>query len=465
MYFLVDSLLVTGGLYSDYYSRVPNITNGKNFREILTEVQYYELPSYIEKTICNVNKQGTFDRLMKNIPEDIQEEFIEAAILAEKSNIKDSTIRNMVLAYFAGYIHEIEGKFISTKLDDTRCLYNDNDNIWKNCDEDYEKLIEKEKTIKQEELHENEWGYYGKYNPETGVFAIVDVHSEKSSMAKKSRKITDKKEELKSKDHRSIYTGKNCEKGWGVPELLKIVKNLSLDYPEDFKRGESDEKLRLLIKANKQLSKVYDNTMIESLSNDEMRRLLYYISIKGSKIVNICKKIREWFSSRNMIITDTETGTTGGHTKGVKKTDKKSEFTIIKIIPSQDPDKFENNMKDINKLFSDFTGNKKTKFILEEDEKNKKWILVFLRKKIVSLVSIDSKNIISKIYVREMFVKKGIAKEIIRFSLEEECEQGNPIINIDNHLENYTKIVEQCKTYGFKLISNNGDNTVMKLEC
>ena len=91
MYFLVNNLSITDDSFSDYYTRLPNIINNKTFSDILYDVQIENLPLFI-KMLCKITNKNQFMKLIKAIPEEVQEMFIEAAVRAEEKNIQTGKI-------------------------------------------------------------------------------------------------------------------------------------------------------------------------------------------------------------------------------------------------------------------------------------------------------------------------------------------------------------------------------------
>lgn len=268
IYFLVDNLSISDDSFSDYYNKIPNIVIGKTFNETLFDIQLEIMPSFID-TLCKVTKQSYFNRLIRSVPEEIKELLIEAAIFAKLKNVnKNITTRDFIIDYFTSYIFDIEDTLVSSRRkeenDQLRCLNKKAKNIedWADCPPKFDRIIEKQMADIKDTLETNPWGYYGKYNPETGVFNIVNVKSQlEKSNAKKDEMIAnldalvasgDITEEEKQqaldedlqKDFRDVFPGKNCKAGWSVPELSSLaIKILKIPIPPDYKDKEKREKL------------------------------------------------------------------------------------------------------------------------------------------------------------------------------------------------------------------------------
>jgi hypothetical protein len=255
IYFLVDSLTISSDPYSDYYTRVPNILIDKKYEEILEKYKLGLLPNFIDK-MCNSTDQ-LFLRLLNILPLDIQEMFIEIAVLSldNPGTAIQKRNRKLIFNYYANYIHKIGETYISTRDEDNfRCL-DSKEKRWGECTSEQENLLEEKLQIRKSQLENNKWGYYAKYNPEgkngKPIFSIVDLQAEKKKFENTRLKKEEKYQKLvkegkmtpeemnkllEDTDYRNKYPGMNCRQGWGVSRLLRIgLKSLKLPYPQDFK--------------------------------------------------------------------------------------------------------------------------------------------------------------------------------------------------------------------------------------
>ena len=314
VYFLVNSLSIRHDSFSEYYSRVPNIVNDKMFSDILYDIQVELLPNYI-KMLCSLTNASTFAKLIKSIPEEVQEMFIEAAITAEKQKIGTNQItRKLILEYFTNYIHQFDNVWVSSRLRDKdilRCLEKDE---WEDCANEYGDKLEQRKVQRKHGLETNPWGYYGKYNPETKTFSIVNVvaqlekHKKSredklaklNNLVKKGVMTEDERDtEIEKIDYRNEFSGLRCT-SWSVQSLLNIgIRILKLDYPASFKSNESDSGLRKLVRKNKNLTIMYTENDIQKLTNDQLRRALFYVS-QTSKRKHLCTEIEKWMKKNSM---------------------------------------------------------------------------------------------------------------------------------------------------------------------
>lgn len=538
IYFLVNSLSITDESFSDYYTTVPNVVNGKTFNELFFDIQIELLPSFIKK-MCKVKKSGKFAKLIKSVPDEIQEMFIEAAVSAKIQDIDtNQIIRKLILNYFTNYIHQFEDSWVSNRLRDQdilRCLESDSDS-WKDCPSKYEDMIETRLETRKDSLETNPWGYYGKYNPETGVFSIVNVKAQLEKFNKNRAKeverlnkliatgeLTEEErdkilEEEWQQDFRDVFPGLNCRAGWGVSKLSKIaIKSLKIPIPSSYKKKEKRENLlkilnkyidsiaekdyaktrRSSIKAtNSKISSKEMNTIISKewekmsekdkkpyyvhenqlytkeeineLSDDDIRRAIYFTHDKKAKSINgLCTEIEAWFRSKKwkgfeMLIPDKEAGTAGGHIKKTKETKKtRRVLRIEKVVPRDDQEKFKNYTKNIEKLMFECFKVKKYR----PDIDDKKWIFVFSRKKMVALLTVDQKNDISNVCVAKNYRVMGIAKQAINHALKDICSRNNPRLLVDNRSKTYNKLIKLYKSYGFTVIKDDGKYTTMEFKC
>jgi ribosomal protein S18 acetylase RimI-like enzyme/superfamily II DNA or RNA helicase len=492
IYFLVNSLSISDDSFSDYYTRIPNIVNDKTFQEILYNVQIENLPKFV-KMICKVTKQDIFTKLIRTLPDEVQELFIEAAIEAKDKNISENQItRKLVLDYFLNYIHKIKDTWVSNRLNDEeilRCYKNGN---WTDCDTKYGDLIEEKIETRKSTLEQNPWGYYGQYNPETGVFSMVNIITQKEKQKELKEKETKKLSDLVEKGKisqeqmdqdlesfiagREIYPGRNCKQGWGVYVLMKMaIRTLKLDYPDSFKKTESELKMRKLVKDDKYLGKgnkkekpIYNTEEIQELSNDDLRRALYWSTRRtGGYITNLCQGMEEWFRTTkweglDMLIPDKQAGTAGGHKKIVTKPlAKKQDLRIEKVIPEKNQDKFKTYFKDIQNLMNECFNVKK--YVPDIDDKI--WVMVFSRKKLVGFLAIDNKNIIWNVCVATNYRRRGIAQQAIQIAVSDVCPKKSPRLLLDNRGKNHKKLLKLYTEYGFTLVKNDGKITTMEFKC
>jgi len=112
---------------------------------------------------------------------------------------------------------------------------------------------------------------------------------------------------------------------------------------------------------------------------------------------------------------------------------------------------------DVKKLL-----NKKYKQYKQLDD-NKKWVFIFLNKKIIGLVIMENKTIIY-ISIKNQIVKKELAVEAIKsFICSEYKDNEYPRIVIDTTQET-DRLIEIYTSYGFQLMPSK-EKTIMEFKC
>jgi len=290
IFFLVDSLSVIGNFPSVYYTKKPNVKDNHTFGTIIEEMYFEKLP-YIVKETCASETLEQFRGNMSQLPVEIQETFLESAILARKLNNNVNTqVREFILEYFKTYFGEIDNTWVSWLLfeyDNTlRCL--GDDDIWIECDDTYIELMEVQRDKIKNNLENNKYGYYGLVNKETNTFCIRDVTSP-----------------VKAQDKRKKRTGKRCA-NWDRKSLTRIMVDVvKAPQPDGFREGDTADMLWPLVKANKYLKTLYTDNRKEQLTLDDLKRGIYWSS---QRVKPTCKELRAWFSENGLVIDDPTCG-------------------------------------------------------------------------------------------------------------------------------------------------------------
>lgn len=494
IYFLVTNITMNYDIFSSYYSHFPNIINKNTFNMIVNDITNDNIDNIINK-ICKIKNKSDFSKLIKSMSEEVQELFIESAIESKVKNITVITdIRKLVLEYFSGYINNIKDIWMSTLLKDSGILrcYNKNTDTWDVCTTEYENMFTEYNKNLKNILEDNKWGYYGKFNPETNVFSIVNISAQKEAIEKdykknlnklekllKSGKITEDelKEEMKAyeKDYRRIFPGKNCMAGWSIADLLKIIiKDLQIEIPDIFMKNVNEKTLRKLVLGNKYIGDsdknkhLYSKNDVNNLSVNDLRRILYWSDKNhGGNKKDLCKSIKNWFENTkwkgvSMLIPDKEVGITGGHTKKlVKKQDKKITVHTKIVKPSTDNKFFKDNIKEIRKIYKDCKGIDRYKPEIDD----KIWVFIFSRKKMIGFIIIKKSNIIHDICILSTYTRRKLSKLAIEDSLKSISNNSKSyIINVVNASKNYNKFIKTLNKYGFDVVKDDGKNTILKFK-
>ena len=303
IFYIVDSLSVIGTLLSDYYTQFPNITQNKTFSQILQPIYYSTLPGIVEE-VCQSTDIQTTRRLLLKLPPVINEEFLEAALLADKKKIKKNIPqRELILENFSNYYKDFDGTIVSWYLyqneDILRCLKG---NTWKNCSDDYIARVENLKQEKQQDMEQNPYGYYGQINPTNDNFCIRDV----------SQDIPDKKHKRTS--------GKMCATWTAGPLYDLAINKLNMPLPEqkvfmDYltKMVKKNRKIRMpsdinnkkelwnIVKELKVINTMYTENSLKKLSVNDIHRVIYWGSMQKKPL---CEFIKQWFDSKGLLVED-----------------------------------------------------------------------------------------------------------------------------------------------------------------
>lgn len=462
MYFLVNNLSVTSSFFSVHYTKFPYISAGMLYSEVKERLESNIIPELVNK-LCDTQDEKEFNKLIKLLPEEIQEFLIEASLVAEDKNLKKGkTFRKNITKFFKGYIKNFDDTWVSTYLKDgtqvLRCLeVGKNMEQWKNCDEEFNKKLTKhEETLKTEKRNNNPYGIVGLFNPINGAFCIVDYKKEdeikNEAVKKRTKSIEDK---------RIVHSGKVCGAGgWKLPELMTIaIKRLKLPAPPDFFKGFSREKMLSKIKSESKLSEIFTDSELKKANEDTLRRALYWGLTKREKgnrgIKPICEALKKWFESKGLLEVDDQCGVQGK--KKIDKTTKsnKKSYRIAEFIASKD-EEFKEYIKELAKIAGDFFGDKNYRI----DMNNDTWIVIFLRKKIVGAVVLTSKKI-KNIFIAKNYRRQGIPQDALSQTFEK-YEQIEPNISLENNNKNIDKNIKMFIKFGFKITKSDDKYTYMQ---
>ena len=238
----------------------------------------------IEKLIISTND---IERryILKNLPLNIQQMFLESAIIANKKQIQvNKNFRDFILSYFKEFINEIDGITVSTLGDTMKCLSSNYE--WNDCSDDVKEYMLRAKSEIEEKLLNNEYGYYGIYIKSSNKFLIRDVSN---------------KEIVEAEDTREKTRGKAC-KSWKRNELLKVALKLKLDVND--LQLKKMKKQQLISYANggkikKKLEKIFDLSTLDEYSEDDIRRIIHYgqMPVKG-----LCQNIYNFFEMNELLV-------------------------------------------------------------------------------------------------------------------------------------------------------------------
>ena len=466
-YFLVNSMSVESDFYTEYYNKFPNIQSDNTFETTTSKIYSTSLPKVISEICKNVESKD-FAKLVKSLPIDIQELFIENSITAYNQGI-DSAMRDKIMELFKSYIRKIGDTWVSTFLAShgkqrLRC---NKKNLWKDCGDKYTNLIkeqDEEKQVRQRE--DNPYGIMGKYNPENGSFCIVDFRKERDAI----QKIATIRPNSAEDDKRLKVSGRVCAT-IKVQELIRIGAGvLKIPPPKGFRAGENRNKLlqRLNDGSKYNLSEIFTEEEFKQASDDDLRRMIYWSSakdeggIRGGK--SMCLVIKNWFEENGLLEIDNQCGVQGKNKKdkSIDVKDKEQVFRLEVFIPTEQGELFKAHFNDISRLMSDCYNVKKFKPDLNDDL----WIIAFSKKKMVGFVTLGRNDVITNVCIAKNYRRSNIPISAMDQINKYICTlRKAPVIIVDNLLNDYKRLVRMYESFGFEVQQRNDKTTIMIHKC
>jgi len=333
IYFLIDTLSIKARVTSEYYTEYPVIKEIDIFNDIIRPIYYETLPNTIEE-LCKITTQEQLRNYLLRLPKDVIQILLEACITSKETQGTNAPpMRDLILDFYKQSYHKLEQDNIWVILlnkDNLRCYKAGEEfQSWSDCPQDIIDKMKNELKKEQENLENNPYGYYGKYNPEIDKFCIKEVT--KDDIGEDARKKT---------------PGKVCTIWTPISTLFDlVVHKLKLPVPSDdevkayFKTLSKQKKIitdltnRTIlwetIKKYPTIAKMYTNVDptinpprenskdtktndMKHLTTSEMIRILYW-STRQKK--DLCVYIKDWFEQHNLLIQDDECGKRGKHKK------------------------------------------------------------------------------------------------------------------------------------------------------
>lgn len=443
-YFLVDNITNDNNLFLEYYSKYPALKPDIDFSNILRETELLILPNFI-KTMCSIKDEKHYQEFINNIPEDIQEIFIELTIselykkdtdilkkLFEnfKKTISELNIlKKFILSNFSSYINIIKDASnnyicISSRLKNKKiikCFYDGN---WSLCSEKSILLLQQHINNREEQLLKSDNNYYGKINNEKNIFSLVNLKDNKN---------------LQGEDNRKISSGKNCS-SWKKEDLIHIIITDLKILPQNISKYKKTDP-----KFIKFLKKYENNYTVE----DNKLDYLYYYFPKNK--YDLCEIIKKHFIDNNLIVYDSQTGTKGGHKKS-QQVQKTEVYKITKLTES----KFNKFQTEINTLMRKCFENISNDY---EFDTNYTWYGAFNNNKIIGFLAIDNKNnSIWNVCVSEEYRGKGILGMILE-KVKKKCKINFSLyVDKSQPKEKQDRLVKIYERYGFTTVDLNEYN-------
>lgn len=240
--------------------------------------------------LFKVKDINTFKRIICNLPKHVIIMLLKQIIISQQKG-KQSNFFNLFITYFEANIKKINDNYILAfpHLDSPECLVARDDGSlgWERCSSDFIKIIEKDIENKKAILETNPYGYYGKYNPQSGAFSIVNLEKQKEILEKKKNEIinkiqklniseNEKKERIKmlTVDSRTIYSGKVCS-SWSKGALQTLLSKLKIEY--DKKQGKKE----------------LCNTLFKWFENTKYKEVSLLLKDNTAGLSNLIKKIEK----------------------------------------------------------------------------------------------------------------------------------------------------------------------------
>lgn len=290
-----DSFQKNSSMMSWDYNQSPYNFRRVDLSEVVKNYEIDNISSTLEK-LQQITDYNDYEKIFKKLSLDIQESFIEVAIIYDIKKMKDDNSRlfDWILNYHKDYIKKLDEEIIISRFlgnDKARCsnIKTISQNSWRNCNTDEIKKLKILLQITQKSLEQNPYGYYGIIDKKTNKFKIRNVSE---------------LEKVESIDKRKRTTGREC-KILTKTDILYIVHKIKLDYDEKTFSAMNKEGVINLLSGKKtaniysDVSVAFSKEQLESFSEDEVKRIFYWSGKKNKN--EICDAIRQWFISKNMV--------------------------------------------------------------------------------------------------------------------------------------------------------------------
>jgi superfamily II DNA or RNA helicase len=313
LYFLVDNPKIPSDYALSYYSKFPNLSFNRSFKEIIRYNQYTinlkDKLSFLLQTEKISEKEigKNLDSLLPEIQEYILEKSLKAEMLGKSKDKHVNRIRSAIIKHYENYLLDINGRKVSTLLsyiddkDDEkggiRCETKEDSGVWQDCSEDILQEIEKKKEEEKVKLSENKFGYYG----------MIDKKKNKEEL--KIMIINENKD--KRKENRGI----KCLTIVPTGRIIEIILNINRDgyniklpkkYLNEIKesRSELEETILNILSNSKQMRtkegkiKLSKNDL-KKMSIEQVKSLYYWVTQATKK--ELCEHLTNFFKENNLI--------------------------------------------------------------------------------------------------------------------------------------------------------------------
>lgn len=302
IYFLVDNLTISGDISLSYYTKNPILKQDIDIEKIMEPIYESLIPNVIIKIFQS--REEDFPYYFNKLTNNIIEIIIENSIIAEINNInKNIEQRQLILNYFKNFFKkfEIEGNNIwicwfLLENDNIIRYMNEEDKIWNNSNDEIRQILLEHKKTLQNQLDNNEYGYYGQINKALNKFCLRDVRN-------KVQKLNRQK------------SGQVCHtmKRWDLINIASTILNID-GNDEQINRENNRNKLLEIINTNRDCSyllKEINSGHINLDDNTPIEVIKRYIYWGRKKVDNMCSEIQNWFNEKGLLVEDLGCGKQG----------------------------------------------------------------------------------------------------------------------------------------------------------
>lgn len=279
MYFVVDSISTGPNFFASEYLAHPVAFAGRLFEDVMNTTFMQELLERISRATTVEEFGASFE----NLTLDYRQVFIRTVLEVAHAHPTNDRIE-IALDYFKE--RGIYVNATSYRLGDI--VFCRENNTWAPCgdakpaSEELLSINPLQALIDEENLQpipedQSPFGYYGYIAPGKNgekVFCIKRLLNENVG------------------DTRRIPTGRNCIT-WKIPELLRVIAQLQVPFPEDAFMNTSDAELTRMLSRHD-----FEDEFMQALDRDGLRRLAYF---SRNKKELMCDSIRDFMKANNVL--------------------------------------------------------------------------------------------------------------------------------------------------------------------
>jgi len=141
------------------------------------------------------------------------------------------------------------------------------------------------KEKEKERLKQNDIGYYGIIDNQDNFFINKNKGQEEIRL-----------KEDGTVDHRSPNTGKKCNPSWKLPELLRLVDMIDIEYTDLYTGKDLNDLYSKMTKFD--ANQAFTQDEFAKKTDSVKKRILFW---GGKKKAEICDRIKKWFVDNQLI--------------------------------------------------------------------------------------------------------------------------------------------------------------------